>query len=59
MVSAAKIRRDVCSIHTVGKAYASSTGVRNKNEKKMAEFNDEIIYFIGNTVVLLNINLSN
>ena len=47
-----------CLQYTVGKQYATSTGVRNKSEKKMAEFNDEIIYFVGNIVVLLNISLS-
>ena len=44
--------------YTVGKQYADSTGTRVKYEKKMQEYNEEIIFFVSNFVVLLNVSLN-
>ena len=44
--------------YTVGSKFAESIGIRNKYEKKMQDFSDEIIYFVSNTVILLNVKLS-
>jgi len=44
--------------YTVGKHYADSTGTRVKYEKKMMEYNEEILYFVSNYVVLLNVQLN-
>jgi len=47
-----------CLQYSVGKQYAESTGTRVKYEKKMQEYNEEILYFISNTVILLNFSLN-
>ena len=44
--------------YTVGSLYAESSGTRNKYEAKMQEFNEEVIYFVSNTVILLNPHLN-
>jgi hypothetical protein len=44
--------------YTVGKLYADSTGTRVKYEKKMQEYNEEIVYFVSNVVILLNVHLN-
>ena len=44
--------------YTVGKHYADSTGTRVKYEKKLQEYNEEIVYFVSNLVVLLNVPLN-
>lgn len=44
--------------YTVGKLYADSTGTRVKYEKKMQEYNEEIVYFVSNIVILLNVHLN-
>lgn len=44
--------------YTTGNQFSSSTGTRDKYEKKMQEFNEEIIYFVSNTVILFNIHLN-
>ena len=43
--------------YTIGKLYAESTGTRVKYEKKMLEFNEEIIFYVSSIVILLNVNL--
>ena len=47
-----------CLQYSVGKQYADSVGIRDKYEKKMQEYNEEILYFISNTVILLNFSLN-
>jgi hypothetical protein len=44
--------------YTVGKLYADSTGTRVKYEKKMQEYNEELVYFVSNIVILLNVHLN-
>lgn len=44
--------------YSVGRKYAESSGTRQKFEKKMQEYSEEILYFIGNIVVLLNVSLN-
>lgn len=44
--------------YTVGRMQAESLGTRSKYEKNMQEYNEEIIYFISNTVILLNVHVN-
>jgi len=44
--------------YTVGRQQAESVGTRNKYEKSMQEYGKEIIYYVSNTVILLNLQLS-
>lgn len=44
--------------YTVGQQYADSIGTRNKYEKKLTQYNEEIIYFVSSTVILLNVKMN-
>ena len=44
--------------YAVGEKYATSIGKRSVYEKKLEQNNEEIIYFVSNTVVLLNVKLT-
>lgn len=43
-----------CMQYAVGRQFADSIGTRNKYEKKLQDYNEEIIYFCSSTVILLN-----
>lgn len=47
-----------CLQYTVGKQYADSTGTRVKYERIMQDINEEVVYFVSNVVVLLNVKLN-
>ena len=44
--------------YSVGRQFADSTGTRDKYEKRMQQLNEEIIYFVSNTAILMNTNLN-
>lgn len=44
--------------YTIGRPLADSVGVMANNERIMAEFKEEIIYFVSNIVILLNKHLN-
>lgn len=44
--------------YSIGRAHAEQVDSKNQFQKSLQEFNEEIIYFISNTVVLLNIHLN-
>lgn len=44
--------------YTVGKMFAESVGTRTRYEKKMMDGNEELVYFVSNIAILLNVRLN-
>jgi len=44
--------------YTIGRPQAESSSIRNPYEKSMSEYQEEIVYFVSNTVIMLNVHLN-
>ena len=47
-----------CLKYSIGREYAEQIDIMKSSLRNLNEFNEEIIYFISNTVILLNMSLN-